>query len=142
MFEKPSLIRRVAIAKTVGFVFGLIGFFLIPIMSPGEDLMVRFGVLLWYGTLGAIVGMFGVMTYHPVLKMPMPWWFRSGVMGGWMNFVLLLFTYDRFAAMMTDYFGPSAPSPWWMILEGVFVGLVCGFFATRFGGEGKELLDS
>ncbi len=36
MFEKPSLIRRVAIAKTVGFVFGLIGFFIIPIMSPNE----------------------------------------------------------------------------------------------------------
>jgi len=29
-------------------------------------------------------------------------------------------------------------SPFWFTLEGALVGLIIGFFATRFGGEGKE----
>lgn len=138
MLEKPSLIRRIAIGKLLGLFFGLIGFLIIPIYSPDEGLMFRFAFLLWYTTLGAIVGMFGVMTYHPVLKLPMPWWFRSGLMGGWMNFLLVLFIYDKLAALIADYLGTNAISPWWMVLEGVLIGLVCGYFATRLGGEGKE----
>jgi hypothetical protein len=29
-------------------------------------------------------------------------------------------------------------SPFWFVLEGAIVGLIMGYFATRFGGEGEE----
>ena len=57
-----------------------------------------------------------------------------------MNFVLTLFIYDLLQAYMTSFFGENGviSSPFWFVLEGALVGLLIGFLATRFGGEGKE----
>jgi hypothetical protein len=70
--------------------------------------------------------------------MPMPWWFSSVLIGAWMNFVLTLFIYDRLAEMMLDLLGKDGmfQSPFWFVAEGAIVGLIIGYFATRFGGEG------
>ena len=102
--------------------------------------MIRWGILLWYATLGAIIGMFGVFTYHPVLKLPMPWWVRAPFLGAWMNFVLTFFAYDVMKDMLVAMFGPDGilASPFWFALEGALFGLLVGYLATRYGGEGKE----
>ncbi len=31
-------------------------------------------------------------------------------------------------------------SPFWFALEGAIAGIIIGYFATRFGGEGKETI--
>ena len=140
MFGNPSLITRIAIGKGIGFAFGLLGFLFLPYFVPEAGWLVRVGVLLWYTTVGAIIGVFGVFTWHPILKLPMPWWFRAPLLGAWMNFVLTFFAYDTFESMMVSVFGVDGviQSPFWATAEGAFVGLVIGYFATRFGGEGKE----
>jgi hypothetical protein len=140
MFGNPSLITRVAIGKGIGFLVGLTGFVLLPYFLPEAGWMLRWGILLWYTTFGAIIGVFGVFTYHPVLKLPFPWWFRASIVGAWMNFVLVFFAYDVMGAMMVSVFGEGGilSSPFWFTLEGAIVGFVIGYFATRFGGEGKE----
>ena len=140
MFAKPSLITRIAIGKLIGFIVGLIGFFSMPILLPEASELLRWGILLWYTTLGAIVGVFGVLTWHPVLQLPLPWWFRAPLLGSWMNFVLTFFAYDDMQAMMISLFGEGGAlsSPFWFVLEGALIGLLIGFFATRFGGEGSE----
>ena len=136
----PSLVTRIAIGKLIGFFFGLIGFVSIPYFLPEVSGLIKWGVLLWYTTLGAIICMFGVFTYHPVLKLPFPWWFRAPLVGAWMNFVLIFFAYDVMQAMMTSVFGEGGvlQSPFWFIAEGAIIGLVIGYFATKIGGEGKE----
>ena len=140
MFEKPSLIARIAIGKGVGFVIGLAGFLLLPFFVPEADWLIRWGILLWYTTLGAIIGVFGVFTWHPILKLPMPWWVRAPVLGAWMNFVLTFFAYDVMTDMMVAMFGVDGfmASPFWFALEGAIFGLLVGYLATRYGGEGKE----
>ena len=105
MLENPSLVTRVAIGKLIGFAVGLIGLLAIPHFWPDSSWMERIGFLCWYTTLGAFIGIAGVFTRHPVLKMPMPWWFRSAAIGAWMNLVLTLFIYDRLAAMMLGLVG-------------------------------------
>jgi len=57
-----------------------------------------------------------------------------------MNFVLALFVYDTIAPMMLAMFGEHSVlnTPYWLIIEGAIIGLVIGYFATRFGGEGEE----
>jgi hypothetical protein len=40
------------------------------------------------------IGVFGVFDRHPVLYFPMPWYVRAPIIGAWVNFVLMLFTYD------------------------------------------------
>ncbi len=140
MFENPSLITRIAIGKAVGFLIGLAGFVLLPWFLPEAGWLIRWGILLWYTTLGAIIGMFGVFTWHPVLKLPMPWWVRAPVIGAWMNFVLTFFAYDMLKQAMETVFGLDGvlSSPFWFVAEGAVVGLIIGYCATRFGGEGVE----
>lgn len=140
MFGNPSLVTRIAIGKAIGLVIGLIGFIVLPYVFPGADWQIRWGILLWYTTLGAIIGMFGVFTWHPVLKLPLPWWVRAPLIGAWMNFVLTFFAYDVMADVLEAMFGPDGilASPFWFVAEGALVGLIIGYFATRFGGEGAE----
>jgi len=143
MFEKPSLVTRIAIGKGVGFTVGLAGFIFLPFFVPEAGWLIRWGFLLWYTTLGAIIGMFGVFTWHPILKMPMPWWLRAPVLGAWMNFVLTFFAYDTMKDMLVAMFGPDGilASPFWFALEGALFALLVGYLATRYGGEGKETVD-
>lgn len=140
MFGNPSLITRIAIGKAIGFIFGLIGFISLPYFLPDAGWLLRWGILFWYITLGAIIGVFGVFTYHPILKLPFPWWFRSILIGAWMNFVLVFFAHEPMQAMMQAVFGQDGAlsSPFWFVAEGAIIGFVMGYFATRFGGEGKE----
>ena len=140
MFGNPSLMTRIAIGKAIGFLFGLAGLIFLPYFLPDAGWLFRCGILLWYNTVGAIIGVFGVFTYHPVLKLPFPWWFRAPLLGGWMNFVLTFLAYDAMQSMMVSLFGEGRmlSSPFWFTAEGAIIGLIIGYFATRFGGEGEE----
>ncbi len=57
-----------------------------------------------------------------------------------MNFVLTFFAYDTMKDMLVAMFGAEGvlTSPFWLTLEGAIVGLLIGYLATRFGGEGAE----
>ena len=140
MFGNPSLVTRIAVGKTVGLAFGLIGFLMMPYILPDADPMMRWGFLLWYTTLGAIIAIFGVFTWHPVLQLPMPWWVRAPLLGAWMNFVLTLLIHDQLRQFSLALFGPNSllTSPFWFVAEGAIVGLVIGYACTRVGGEGPE----
>ena len=143
MFANPSLTTRIIIGKTIGLVIGLTGFVLLPFFYPEAGWLLRWGVLLWYTTIGAIIGVFGVYTRHPILNLPMPWWFRAPILGAWMNFVLTFFAYETMREVMVGMFGDQGvmTSPFWFTAEGAVVGLVIGYVATRFGGEGKDALE-
>ena len=143
MFANPSLTTRIIIGEVVGLVFGLAGFILLPFFYPEAGWLLRWGLLLWYTTLGAIIGVFGVYTRHPILNFPMPWWFRAPILGAWMNFVLTFFAYDTMGEVLVGMFGEQGvmTSPFWFTAEGAIIGLVIGYLATRFGGEGKEAVE-
>lgn len=140
MFGKPSLMTRIVIGKSIGFLIGLAAFIFLPRFLPDVEMITRWGLLLWYTTFGAIIGVFGVFNYHPLFKLPLPWWVRSPVLGAWLNFVLTFFAYDVMQAMLNNWLGEDSVfnSPFWFVLEGAVIGLIIGFFATKYGGEGKE----
>ena len=105
--------------------------------------MLQWGVLLWYPTVDAIIGVYGVFNYHPILKLPLPWWVRSLLIGAWMNFVLVFFAYDEMNTYIQAIFGKNGliESPFWFAFYGAIIGLIIGGLATRFGGEGKETVN-
>ncbi len=140
MFTNPSLVTRIAVGKAIGLVFGLVGFVSLPWILPEAEWPLRWGILLWYPTLGAVVGVFGVFDRHPILKLPFPWWVRAPFVGAWMNFVLTFFTYDAMRRALEALFDPGSAltSPFWLVAEGAVVGLAIGYCATRIGGEGPE----
>ncbi|HAD87856.1 MAG TPA: hypothetical protein DCG48_10885 [Rhodospirillaceae bacterium] len=142
--DQPSLMTRIAVGKGLGFLVGLAGLVTFPYFMADVGWLVRIGILLWYTTLGGIIGLAGVLTWHPVLQIPMPWWIRGPLVGGWMNFVLTFFAYDFMEAILINLFGYGSPlaSPWWFAAEGAVVGFVIGGAATLLGGEGKASVDA
>lgn len=144
MAATPSLILRIGAGKAAGLVIGLIGYFVMPLLAPDTDLLLRWGILLWYTTMGAMIGVFGIFDHHPVLQFPMPWWLRAPLLGAWMNFVIVFFTYDLMAAFMNGLLGgPDIwTSPFWLVAEGAVIGFVIGFVATKVGGEGPAALEA
>lgn len=144
MTSVPSMTRRIAIGKSVGLIFGMIGFVCLPILWSEADPWTRWGILFWYITVGAIIGLAGVYTTHPVLQFPMPWWVRAPLIGAWMNFVLTFFAYETMSQMLTAIFGLDGilSSPFWFVVEGALIGCVIIFAATRFAGEGPQTVTS
>jgi len=140
MFGKPSLVTRIAAGISIGFAVGLIGFLMVPYILPEADAMLRWGFLLWYATLGALIAIFGVFDWHPVLELPLPWWVCAPLLGAWMNFVLSLLMHDQLHAFSRSLFGPGSlfDSSFWFVAEGAVVGLAIGYACTRIGGEGPE----
>ena len=59
--------------EPIWLLVGLAGFIYPIIYSVGDDNLLRWGILLWYTTLGAIIGVIGGYTRPPMLKVPMPW---------------------------------------------------------------------
>lgn len=140
MTIKPSLTWRIGIGKAVGLLIGIAGYFLLPWLTGEPDPMLQWAFLLWYITIGAFVGVFGVYNWHPVLQLPMPWWLRAPLIGAWMNFVLLLFIHDRIVNLMLAIVGSGSvlSSPGWFVVEGALVGALIGWLATTLAGEGVE----
>ena len=59
MLEKPSLMTRIVVGKSIGFLVGLSGFIFLPYLLPEAGWLIRWGLLLWYTTFGATIGVFG-----------------------------------------------------------------------------------
>ena len=143
MIQNPSLITRIAIGKSIGLIVGIIGLIVVPLIAPQVTFMTRIGILFWYTTIGGIIGIFGIFTKHPALKLPLPWWFRSTLIGAWMNCVLTLIAYDKLHEILASIVGINNifANPFWFVLEGAIVGLVIGYFTTRFGGQGVDIIN-
>lgn len=138
MNYRKALVYRIGAGKAIGLVFGLLGFFAMPYFLSDPELTLRWGILLWYTTLGAVVGVFGVFSYHPVLNMPMPWWLRGFWVGAWFNFVLALLAYEQLSVLVAAAMGEYSQyaSPFLLVIEGALIGLLIDYALTRWFGEG------
>ncbi len=124
--------KRFLIALPLGIVAGLICTTLASSSNPdiwGTALM--WTILTDRILIGMVVGLAGTYTHHPVFGFPMPWYVRGFCLGVFVSLPLAA------GAMMDPN---TAWSIFWatLIAGGVY-GLIIDFFATKFGGEGKEI---
>ncbi len=139
MFSKPSLFRRGVTAKLFGLAFGLLCLYLISWLNLNVSFVVQFGLLLWCISLGGLVAL-SLINYHPLLKASMPSWFSGGFVCGWMNLLLWLISGDSLTSIGQGIF-PTLGSLLLgvgFVVIGVLFGIIAGFFAKLFGGEGPD----
>ncbi|MEL7347261.1 MAG: hypothetical protein AAFN17_05860 [Pseudomonadota bacterium] len=127
----------------VGLMIGLTGFLLIPLITPGAPEVARWGVLLWYPTLGAIIAMLEVLDDGGALPWHVPWWVRGALVGAWMNALCVMLGHEFMADFLAEIFGPDSilASPILFVPEGAVAGVIIAYLVMRFGGEGRAIED-
>jgi len=134
-----SLVNRIIIGKTIGFVAGLLVFFLVPMLGANLELKFGLGLILFYTTLGVLTGFMGLMDRHPVFDFKMPWWLRGLAMGLGLHLMLILLAYDQILVMTHSLNILGITSPWWALADGAILGLVMAWAETKFAGDGAHL---
>jgi hypothetical protein len=136
---RSKLMNRIALWKTIGLIFWLIAFFIVPIILIEATTILRVALLFWYITLWAIIWVFGIWTKHPLCKLSIPYWFRWILIWAWMNFLLALFMYDHLALLMnitiTEWWFPI-----WIVVKWAVFWLIVDLITTKYIWEGKELM--
>lgn len=139
----PGLYKRTACAKMIGLVISLIFIVLMnTIFEFTGSAYFLWGLLLWYPTLGGIIGIMGVMDKYPILNIKLTY-IRGAMIGGFMNLLLGLMAFEQVAGVYKTIFG-SIPGDGavfcGLILEGVLVGLFMDYVVTKKHGEGEPLM--
>ncbi len=137
MNMKHSLLNRIVIGKIFGFVVGGLAFFLLPVFGYAIETQFGIGLWLFYIILGVLTAFMGLMSHHPILRFPMPFWFRGAIIGFLMHLMLVLLAYEEMTAIITvlgDIVGIQ--SPYWILIDGTILGILMGWIETKFGGEG------
>lgn len=143
MFRANPLIARLAIAKSLGFLYGLIWLLVLPADLPEVGPYLPWGALLWFTTMGGIIGMVGLFDRHPLWPAwRLTWWLRGPAMGGAMGLALVLVNYQAMAAIGGAMMAGPFQSPWWLIAETALIGAAIDFLSTRAGGEGRALRET
>ncbi|MGF1554158.1 MAG: hypothetical protein ACFBWO_16900 [Paracoccaceae bacterium] len=141
--EGPTFLTRLAVAKMVGLVIGLIGFLLIPVITPDAPAPARWGVLLWYPTMGAVIAMLEVLDDTRSLPWHLPWWLRGALVGAWFNFLCVMVGDDFMGSFVTNMLGADSflSTAYLFVPEGAAAGTVIAYLVMRFGGEGRAIED-
>jgi hypothetical protein len=130
------LLKRIALAKLLGLLLGILGYFILSASSAHSD-MLLLGLVGWFATLGALVGMIGFYQTIPVFNVPIPVWLRGGWCGAWLGLLLVLVAHGPLAqltagiAWLPDVF----TSPWWLVVEMAFWGGVIDLGVTAAFGS-------
>lgn len=133
----PLMVRS-AIAKSLGFVFGIAAFVATREMMPDAPPLMAWGVLALYVTIGGVVGITGQIEEVPLFGLPFPVWARGAVMGAWLTLLVILFSAPILVeAVQSLTFLPQVlQSPWWMIVDGAIAGAIIDVIVTFWVGNG------
>ena len=136
---KSKLANRIFVSKLIWFLIWLICFFVVAKVFTNADIFLRFAILFWYTILWVIIWVFGIMDKHPILNIPFPFWVRWPILWAMMNFVLVLFMYDKINILIIGSVLEWC-SPFWLVLEWIIVWLIIDWFTTKCVWDGVEII--
>lgn len=141
MFNLHSLTGRLLIGKIIGLIVGLFVIAVLP--TFGFPLVSAFGLgsLMMFVLMGVFLGFVGIFDRHPVFGFKMSWQLRGTVVGLIFMLMFVLLSYENLEVIMQSSLVSwmGLESPFWALLDGVFIGLLMGYAETKFAGEGPDL---
>ncbi len=141
MFKMKSLTGRVFVGKVVGLVVGLIVMVFLPMFGYPIFSMVGFGTLLMFILMGAMTGFMGIFDRHPIFDFKMPWWLRGALVGIAFMLMYILLNFDELENVMESALisWMGLKSPFWALIDGVFIGGIMSYAEDKIAGKGKDL---
>ena len=137
--NKP-LIKRLLISMILGIGFGLLCAYLASTKDPSiwdTSSPVFWSIVYNRFLIGVVIGIAGFMTKHPMFNFKIPAWLRGAKIGAIVSVAMAIDT-----LMIPDTPSSELWKLFWMtILAGAIYGLIIDVVASKFGGQGKELLD-
>ncbi len=141
MFTLHSVTGRVFIGKLAGLFFGLIVMVVMPTFGfPGFS-FIGLGILLMFMLMGAMIGFIGQFDRHPLIGFRMPWWIAGPMVGFAFMLMFVLLSYDSLELVMQSSLiaWSGLSSPFWALLDGLFVGGFISLLEKIVAGEGPGL---
>ncbi len=141
MIHMHSISGRLVVGKTIGLILGILVMLMLPLFNIPIMSMFGFGTLVMFMLMGVLTAFMGIFDRHPMFDIKMPWWIRGPVVGATFMLMYVLFTYDMMLPMMDSELitWTGLSSPFWAILDGVWIGALMGFLETKLAGEGPKL---
>lgn len=142
---KPNLLTRLVLGKLLGLGLGGTIFLTVPSMVAEPFPLLGWGFLCWYVLFGSMIGLAGIFDKHPLFGWSFGPLLRGALLGGLMHLGLGLLMADTLAWVAQNYpFSSfSAQSPViGFVFEGVIWGIIFDLVCTRYGGQGKKLVQS
>ena len=133
MTPDTSIGIRLIIGKLLGFSIGIAAIVGLLLYDVELKKTVILGILLWHMLMGSIIGLLGVYSEHPLLRLPFSWWVRSLGIGAYFNLCVTLIFFEAIqqyfigASVLTE----NAISPFSLVLVGAVSGLISGFLSTK-----------
>ncbi len=129
MHSFSPLIIRIALAKTLGTIIGIIAFFMIRKLMPTTDPLLAWGVLALFVTIGGLVGISGIIKQIPLLNIRYSPILRGGSMGAWLGLVAAIFGFHMIQDGLITLNFMGLTSPWLIIIDafiaGAFIDVIC-----------------
>ena len=128
--------KRFAIAMPLAVAFGLLCVYLASNSNPGIwGTPLMWTIISDRVLIGMIVGLAGAYSVHPMFRFPIPAWLRGTCLGTFVSVPLAC------GVLVSPTAGTDPWTVFWLTLAaGAFYGFVIDMLASKFGGEGAELL--
>ena len=140
-FELQSVAGRIVIGKLIGLFIGLFCLAVLP--GFGFPVLSYFGLgtTLMFMLMGVMIGFMGQFDRHPALDFRMPWYVRGPMVGGAFMLMYVLLAYPAIAFILQSSFVSwmGLSSPFWALLDGLFIGALMAYAETRICGDGPNL---
>lgn len=139
MFNRHSIAGRLAVSKTLGAIIGILTILVLPLIPVETTLEFKIGFVLLMMLMSTFIGLFGVFIHHPMFTgWNFSWWVRGPFVGAVFFLLLVLLAKDDLGSFMSldIVIWTGLTSPYWAILDGVFLGGLVGYITTKLCGEG------
>jgi hypothetical protein len=141
MIQQHSVTKRFIVGVTTGAIIGLISMFLFMLFGFSLFSMFGLGTLLLFVFMGMVTAFVGQFDRHPIFHFKISWCLRGIVIGIGFMLMYVLLTYPTLEIMMRSSIiaWTGMTSPFWVLIDGFFIGLLMSYLETKIAGEGSEL---
>ena len=137
--NKP-LLKRIILSTILGIASGFLCVYLASTNNPGiwdHNSPAVWSIIYNRFLIGVVIGLAGFMTKNPIFNFKIPAWLRGIKIG-----ILVSVPMAINSLMIPNMESSELWKIFWMtILAGAIYGLIIDVVASKFGGQGKELIE-